>query len=63
MAKLTVKDIPNSLMCVVRWENDSGVNQTYYLPKPLVDLMKANLTLQDLQNYKARNDPVMSFTV
>lgn len=63
MATLILKDIPDSLMSLVRWINDAGETSTFYLPKPIVDIMKANLTLQDLQNYKARNNPEQKFTV
>lgn len=63
MAKLILKDIPDSLMSLVRWINDDGNVSTFYLPKPIVDIMKANLTIQDLQAYKVRNNPEQSFTV
>lgn len=63
MAELIIIDLPNSLMSAVRWINDEGQTATYYLPKPLVDIMKQNLTLQDLIDYKARMNPEEHFTV
>lgn len=63
MAKVTVKDIPDSLMTMIEWEGDTGKKARYFLPKPIVDLMKAKLTVSDLQAYKVRNDPPQSVTV
>lgn len=63
MAELIIMDLPNSIMSAVRWVNDEGQTATYYLPKPLVDIMKANLTLQDMIDFKNRLNPEQHFTV